>query len=83
MELKEIISEAVAKALRNYDSIYNKKTDFDLIDFKEACKLTGYSKHTLYQMTSRHEIPFLKRPGGRKIFFSKKALQEWIITGEK
>jgi len=59
----------------------NNKTDYDLIDLNEACILIGYSKHTLYQLTSRHMIPFIKRQGGRKLFFSKKALQNWFMTG--
>ena len=56
-------------------------TQWDLIDLHEACAFTGYTQHTIYRMTSRHLIPFIKRPGGRKIFFSKKALENWIING--
>jgi excisionase family DNA binding protein len=57
------------------------KSEYDLIDLKEACELTGYSRHSLYQMTSRHQIPFIKRTGGRKLFFSRRALQNWFMTG--
>lgn len=57
------------------------KSQYDIIDLHEACVFTGYSKHTLYQMTSLHTIPFIKRPGGRKIFFSKKALENWLMNG--
>ena len=57
------------------------KSEYDLIDLKEACELTGYSRHSLYQMTSRHQIPFIKRAGGRKLFFSRRALQNWFMTG--
>ena len=57
------------------------KTQWDLIDLHEACAFTGYTQHTIYRMTSRHLIPFIKRPGRRKIFFSKKALENWIING--
>ena len=57
------------------------KSQYDIIDLREACTFTGYSKHSLYQMTSRHMIPFIKRPGGRKIFFSRKALENWLMNG--
>jgi excisionase family DNA binding protein len=82
MELQSIISNAVYSVLKNIDTKQIKKEDFDLIGLKEASDLTGYSIHTLYRFSSRHEIPFVKRRGGRKLFFSKKALQEWIIYGK-
>ena len=28
------------------------------------------------------EIPFVKRPGGRKLFFSKKALESWLLESK-
>jgi len=59
------------------------RTDsFDLIDMNSACELTGYSKNTLYQLTSRKLIPHFKRPRGRRLFFSRKSLELWILTGE-
>jgi DNA invertase Pin-like site-specific DNA recombinase len=63
------------------DFLDYQKSNFDLVDMNGAVLLTGYSKHALYSMTCRREIPFIKRPGGRKVFFSKLALQEWIING--
>ena len=81
MDLKRIISDAVADALTKAGTYNSKKVEFDLIDINKASELTGYSKHTIWKMTSRHEIPFIKRPGGRKLFFSKKALELWIISG--
>jgi excisionase family DNA binding protein len=56
--------------------------NFDLVGLDEACSLTGYSRHTIYQLTSKKLIPHFKRPHGRRIFFSKRALEQWILTGE-
>ncbi|MCU0343221.1 MAG: helix-turn-helix domain-containing protein [Ignavibacterium sp.] len=56
--------------------------NFDLVGLDEACSLTGYSRHTIYQLTSKKLIPHFKRPHGRRIFFSKIALEQWILTGE-
>jgi excisionase family DNA binding protein len=81
MDLQKTILEAVTEALNNSGFGSIKKNEFDIVGLKEACELTGYSKHTIYQKTSRHEIPFIKRPGGRKIFFSRKALLHWIQFG--
>ena len=55
-------------------------TNFDLVDMTSAALLTGYSKHALYRMVCRHQVPFLKRQGGRKLFFSKRALEDCIIN---
>jgi excisionase family DNA binding protein len=82
MELQSIIQKAVSEALNSNATTSLQKGDFDLVGINEASSLTGYSKHTLYKMTSKHQIPFIKRPGGRKIFFSKKALIHWIEFGK-
>jgi len=79
MDFKNIISEAVTDALHNIDTSKLKKDEFDITDINGASELTGYSKHTIWKLTSRNEIPFIKRPGGRKLFFSKKALETWIL----
>jgi excisionase family DNA binding protein len=78
MELQSIIQKAVEEALKSNESYISKHSDFDFIDINEASLLTRYSKNTLYKMTSKHQIPFKRRPGGRKFFFSKKALIHWI-----
>jgi excisionase family DNA binding protein len=62
--------------------ILTARDSFDLIGLNDACLLTGYSKNTIFQMTSKKQIPFYKRPGGRRIFFSKRALEQWIVTGK-
>lgn len=76
-----IVPRPVLNATRNNGSGNGSKSEYDLIDLREACELTGYSRHSLYQMTSRHQIPFIKRTGGRKLFFSRRALENWFMTG--
>jgi len=58
-----------------------KSDSFDLISLAQACLLTGYSRHTIYQLTSKKLIPHFKRPNGRRIFFSKRILEQWIMSG--
>jgi excisionase family DNA binding protein len=79
MDLKDTIANAVEEALKNAGTYNSKNKDFDLLDIDGASELTGYSKQTIYKLTCQRQIPFIKRPGGRKLFFSKKALESWIL----
>ena len=47
----------------------------------EAATFIRLSKHSIYQMTRRCEIPFSK-PSGGKLVFSKQALERWIKSKE-
>lgn len=57
------------------------ETEDDIIDFNGALKLTGYAAPTLYAKTGKGEIPHFKK--GRKLFFRKSELIEWIETGRQ
>ena len=48
------------------------------MSFAEACKYLNVSKSYLYKCTHKNLIPYYK-PGGKKIFFSKKDLNDWIF----
>lgn len=50
----------------------------DRISLNEACKVTGLRKSTIYKLTSSGGIPCF-RIGERKLLFSRKELQEWLI----
>lgn len=52
----------------------------DLLDIDAATKLLGYKKGSMYQLTCKRLIPHYRVPGLRKVFFSKKELEEWILT---
>ena len=52
--------------------MFNKET----LDLEEAVAYTRYSKGYLYKLTSQKQVPHFKR--GRKIFFDKAALDEWL-----
>lgn len=45
----------------------------------EASEYTGFSAHTIYQLTSSHKIKFFK-PNGKTIFIPKKDLDNWMAT---
>lgn len=53
-------------------AMFNKPT----LDLDEAVAYTRYSKGYLYRLTSEKKIPHCKR--GRKIFFDRAKLDEWL-----
>lgn len=54
----------------------------EYLDIKETSEYLRLSESALYKMTSRNEIPFYK-PGGKKIYFKRSELNEWIEFGKK
>lgn len=74
-QLKETITECLLAA----GKLPNAEPAPELMDTAEVAKLTGYSKQTIYQLTSTRQIPF-HRPahGGRKIVFKRSEILEWM-----
>jgi len=55
----------------------------DLLTIQEAGAYLHLSVPTLYGYVSKNTIPFCKRPGSKRLWFSKQELTEWIKTGRK
>lgn len=53
-----------------------------ILTFEEACKYAGLSKSYMYQHTSAGNIPFYK-PEGRKIYFKRIELEEWMLRNRQ
>ncbi|MGD0343197.1 MAG: recombinase family protein [Bacteroidales bacterium] len=83
IDLQKELNDKITDSSIETGKTLTARNSFDLIGLSDACLLTGYSKNTIFQMTSKKLIPFFKRPGGRRIFFSKRALEQWIMTGKK
>ncbi len=47
----------------------------------EASEYLRLSKSCLHKMTSKEEIPFYK-PGGKKIYFKRSELDQWVYNGK-
>lgn len=56
-------------------------TDKIALTLEEAAEYLQLSKSRLYKMTSSKEINFYV-PGGKKIYFLKDELDEWILSGK-
>ncbi|MDF0717958.1 helix-turn-helix domain-containing protein [Muricauda sp. 334s03] len=51
----------------------------EIFTVEDAAAYLQLSKSCLYKLTSKREIPFYN-PGGKKIYFKKAELQEWIFS---
>jgi excisionase family DNA binding protein len=54
-------------------------SDKVFLTFNEAANYLGIAKSTLYKLTASSLIPFSK-PNGKKIYFSKIQLEEWVLS---
>ncbi|MCK9612040.1 MAG: helix-turn-helix domain-containing protein [Bacteroidales bacterium] len=53
----------------------------DLGPIEMAMQITNLAKPTIYALTSKNEIPFIKK--NRKLYFSKKDLLSWLSQGKQ
>ena len=53
----------------------------EFIDLDEAAKYLRLKKSYLYNLVHRKEVPFYK-PNGKKIYFNKLELNNWIISSK-
>lgn len=48
-----------------------------------AVKITGLAKQTIYGKVSSRTIPFMKQPSGKRLYFSRKELLEWLKSHKR
>jgi len=75
--------ETILETIRNQnDQSFLQKDDLDDIGpISLAEKITGLAKPTIYTLVAQRKIPSMKK--GKKLYFSKKDLIEWIKSGRK
>lgn len=52
----------------------------NILTVDEVISYTGYSQKQIYKLTSTRAIPHYK-PSGRKLFFKKDEIDDWITQG--
>jgi len=52
----------------------------NILTVDEVINYTGFSQKQIYKLTSSRQIPHYK-PSGRKLFFKKDEIDEWITQG--
>jgi excisionase family DNA binding protein len=79
-ELENLIQNSVRKAMSEQaGKTETPKTEF--LNLKEAAQYLNLANQTIYGLTSKNEIPFLKR--GKKLYFKKSELENWINEGKR
>ena len=51
----------------------------EVLDIDEASILTGLSKQAIYTMCRNRHIPYYKSKGGKKSYFKKSELTDWML----
>ena len=82
-QLSNLIQSSVRKVLKETPPQTVEPTDQpeQLLTVQQAAELLNLSVPTLYGYTQRAEIPDCKR--GKRLYFSKQSLFEWIKDGRK
>ena len=83
-KVSEIYSKVdrIEKLLNDHPSFKDELRD-DILTIEGACEFTSLAKQTLYQLVSERRIPFMKRKGSKRLYFSRNELKEWILSGRK
>lgn len=50
-----------------------------VLTLEELVKYTGYKKSYIYQLIHKRLIPAHKPPNGKKLFFAKNEIDEWLL----
>jgi excisionase family DNA binding protein len=74
-EFKALIKECLQEVFEPV--LQDLKPERDLCDLNEVTKYLKLSKSHIYKLSSKGEIPY--RKFGKRLFFSKKELDEWIL----
>lgn len=51
----------------------------DILNAEEASEFLGLKKSYLYKMCQANEIPHFRSKGGKKIYFKRSDLEDWML----
>ncbi len=51
-----------------------------VLTLTELADYCGYSKNYIYQLIHKRKIPAHKPPCGKKLFFSKTEIDDWLLS---
>lgn len=81
-EFKEIFEEAFHRVLDQRQSKLTGDTESEqFLDVTKASIFLGIAKPTIYAKCSKLQIPHFKK--GKKLYFRKKELIEWLQSGKR
>lgn len=80
-QLQQLIGETIKN---NTSSLQQTQPEQqDIVSIEIGMEITNLARQTIYGLVFNRKIPFIKRPGSRKLLFSRKALLAWIQEGGK
>jgi excisionase family DNA binding protein len=82
-ELETLIQHSVEKALKAFSGTQPATDPDRLMNVDEAADFLSLSKSTIYSMTCKGELPVMKTNRGRKLYFSRNDLMEYVKQGRK
>jgi excisionase family DNA binding protein len=75
-DLQTVIKDCLRDAIAEIKAIPTPEPMPDRCTLPEACQITGLSKSLVYKMSMDGVIP--KEKYGKRLVFSRKALNEWV-----
>jgi excisionase family DNA binding protein len=92
-QLQEIVDKAVNKivsAILNTNASAKPKAEFvkgkmdfastKILTLEEVCQYTGSKKSYMKKLTMDGLIPFSKPPLGRKLYFDRERIDQWMLS---
>jgi excisionase family DNA binding protein len=83
-DFQDLITESLSVCLKKQSVLqheHSTKDNEDLLNVQQAASLVSLSVPTIYGLVSRSEIPAFKK--GKRLYFSKQELTEWIKAGRR
>ena len=81
-ELENLITKSVQAAMKENHLLQGDDRE-KLLSVQEAAKFLNLATPTIYSMTSRGELPFLKPAGTKRVYFKKQDLVSWLEDGRR
>ncbi|MFW5804534.1 MAG: helix-turn-helix domain-containing protein [bacterium] len=85
LELSREQSEEFLSLFRNLSELFTSEELLQRIgntyfDVKQLSEFLRIPENTVYQMTSKREIPYIKM--GRKLYFKRSEIEKWLDAGK-
>lgn len=82
-QLEKVVEKVVRMVLKDFafKSTPDSKSESEILSAKQAAEYLSIPQATLYFYTCKRMIPFSKK--GKRVYFNKAELSEWVATGKK
>jgi predicted DNA-binding transcriptional regulator AlpA len=81
-EYVELNRQLISEIQDNVVPPINEQTE-EILDIKKAALLINLSVPSVYTLTSKRQIPFMKKQGGKKLYFRRSELLRWLDEGRR